>query len=135
MKYRLKDQETQKKLDDLTQGEFSKRLDEIKESDFLSDVVRIRLGSGNVGYGSYTPRFTFAFTRNELEDAYDPRTWNKYPDIKPPVGIWMRTEYVSRVTGETIRTAARYEEFEGNYYWFDELDFETEVDRFRPWED
>lgn len=66
---------------------------------------------------------------------YNPNDWNKFPDVKPPVGVWMRTEYVTRVTGETIRTAARYEEFEGNFYWFDELDFETEVDRFRPWED
>ena len=67
--------------------------------------------------------------------AYNPFGWNNYPDVTPPVGVWMRTEYVNRETGETVREAARYQEFEGNFYWFNELDFDVEVDRFRPWDD
>lgn len=67
--------------------------------------------------------------------VYNPYGWNDYPDVTPPVGVWMRTEYVNRETGETVREAARYQEFEGNFYWFNELDFDIEVDRFRPWED
>ena len=70
-----------------------------------------------------------------IPPAYNPCGWNNYPDVTPPVGVWMRTEYVNRETGETVREAARYQEFEGNFYWFNELDFEVEVDRFRPWED
>ena len=134
MKYRLKDRVLQWKLESIGgKNNVRKAIDEHLEKDggvmFAFDV-------------SDKCRITIGITKDELEldqeygpHAYDPHDWNKFPDVKPPEGVWMRTEYVSRTTGETTKTAARYEEFEGNFYWFDELDFETEVDRFRPWED
>ena len=135
---RLKDKDLEKQLDTLSDGSFSEELSKgvIKLHDD-SGIPLMKVEFGPVVGKSMTRRFALVFEEGDIEDApeYNPKEWNNYPDVTPPVGVWMRTEYVNRETGETIRTAARYEEFEGNFYWFDELDFDVEVDRFRPWED
>ena len=135
---RLKDKDLQKQLDDLSGGSFSDGLAKgvIKLHDD-SGIPMMKVEFGPVVGKSMTRRFALVFEKGDIEGApdYNQKGWNNYPDVTPPVGVWMRTEYVNRETGETVREAARYQEFEGNFYWFNELDFDIEVDRFRPWED
>lgn len=138
MTYRLKDKDLQKQLDELSGDSFSEGLAKrvIKMSDG-SGIPLMMTEFGPVVGESITRRFILVFEEGDIEGApdYNPKEWNNYPDVTPPVGVWMRTEYVNRETGETVREVARYQEFEGNFYWFNELDFDVEVDRFRPWED
>lgn len=97
MKYALKDRELQKKLDELTEGDFSRRLQEIDKIDFLFDVIQFAFGEPVEGrnIGGYQPvRFSILLKKNEIEEIskYDPNAWNDYPDITPPEGELMRLE-------------------------------------------
>ncbi len=67
---------------------------------------------------------------------YNPNAWNVYPDVQPPVGVWMRCEYKA-YDGEPSRIAARYAEYGdfGDCEWQDWRGHPVEVDRFRPWDD
>ena len=68
-KYRLKDQELQKKLDEISDGEFSKSLHKFDENHFASYWGK-----------------TIFFTINEDDDG------EEQEDVTPPEGVLMRIE-------------------------------------------
>lgn len=97
--YRLKDRELQKKLDELTDGDFSKGLAETMNED-QSSLPHISVDCGKWINPQAHERFSlFRFRiflgKDEIEvvPVYDPKAWNEYPAVEPPEGVWMRFEY------------------------------------------
>lgn len=91
MKYRLKDKYTQRRLDEISSGDFTERLQE-SVSGVAPCVV--------VSFGKYPGeekrlRFMAAFEHKEVEAIpaiYDPTIWNGWPNAEPPSGVLMRVE-------------------------------------------
>ena len=133
-KFQLKDKKLQEKLDEISEGR-------------LSRVLACQIDAHPVeAIDERTSRITFSFPRGTIKlflpnedietvEQYNPNLWNRFPNVRPPAGVWMRTEFVNKHNGRVIRDVARYEQFEGNWYWFNDDDIDIDVDRFRPWED
>lgn len=128
-KYRLKDQELQKKLDEISDGGFTEALMSVKKPSCL--VFQARNGG---------PAMSIMLTDQDIELfwEYNPDDWNIYPEVKPPEGVLMRVEGMN---GDCIfRFSAVFKE--GIWCSEDEvpekvkeLGWEIEgVKRFRPWE-
>lgn len=83
MQYRLKDHELQRKLDEISDGDFSARLH--KERELIKDSFQNepRLHVLWFGEGS---QFSAALYADMLEEVreYDPHKWNEYPEVTPP---------------------------------------------------
>lgn len=139
MKYRLKDRELQRKLDEATDGEFSRRLQTDRER--MGRMILI----GCMGMiedrrrHNHTKhqRMTLCFAPDEIEEVreYDPHAWNSFPEVEPPEGVWMRVERC--VDGRTYHFAARYVPVgdSEDYEWLSEANLSIDVDRFRQWDD
>lgn len=131
MKYRLKDQELQKKLDELTDGDFTKKLN--SELQFVYSPIdpeikyRVRFGDQPDFAAN---RFSAIFRADEVEEIleYDPTKWNQYPSVTPPEDVWMRFE---DLVGDGYRV--RFEKGE----WLDVHNdiMKFDAGRYRPWED
>lgn len=137
MKYRLKNQELQKKLDEISDGEFSRFLN----NTFYGRIIKIRpfteihFGQIVTEDGTLFHRFTARVREDEIEEVheYDPNKWNPYPEVTPPGGVLMRVEY--RCTDGTI---GRCCSFFRKGVWVDSEDQDLEIttaQRFRPWDD
>lgn len=135
MKYRLKDRELQKKLDEISDGDFSARLH--KERELIKDSFKKepRLHVLWFGEGS---QFSAALYADMLEEVreYDPHKWNKYPEVTPPEGALMRVE-----CRDGRKACAKYRLFIEGGSWCDvnggawpEAHSQS-VARFRPWDD
>lgn len=136
MRYRLKDRELQRKLDEATDGEFSRRLQNDRER--MDGIILI----GCMGTiedrrrHNHTKllRMTLCFAPDEIEEVreYDPTKWNNYPEVEPPEGVWMRVEWRDGVVKHLA--VARYEAWGGGkqFVWVSDKRIIREVDRFRP---
>lgn len=134
MKYRLKDRELQKKLDEATDGEFSRRLQNDRER--MDGMILI----GCMGMiedrrrhnHTKLQRMTLCFATDEIEEVaeYDPHAWNKYPEVEPPKDVWMRCETDVNAIEHKIRHVAKFDGRE----WRDYLSKQVVVHRFRPWD-
>lgn len=130
MKYRLKDQELQKKLDGLTKGAFSKWLLEQADINGFGDgtTYGVKLGEA-IELG--------VLVRSEAVEViheYDPNDWNAYPDVTPPEGVLMLVECIDE-DDKTFKTCAEYVgDGYGAYYWRNEYEIDVPVKRFRPLE-
>lgn len=85
MKYRLKSKYTQKRLDEISGGDFTRRLQESASEG--RPYVSVLFGD--------LPHFSATFERNEIEEVpalYDPTIWNEWPDAEPPSCELMRVE-------------------------------------------
>lgn len=145
-KYRLKDQELQKKLDEISDGAFSDWLNKflsgpcLKERDFYEiDFGHFVRGRHQVGPIRFSARF--AADEIELVEDYNPNGWNNFPEVQPPEGVLMRVERDFR--GHIRRECAvfknglwRYTE-DGKAIVSSVEDYICsfrDVKRFRPWE-
>lgn len=143
MKYRLKDRELQRKLDEATDGEFSRRLQTDRER--MGRMILI----GCMGMiedrrrHNHTKhqRMTLCFAPDEIEEVreYDPHAWNKYPEVEPPKDVWMRCENVygsepERLERFAARYTSQYEDGEWVDAWFSN-GLRRDVTSFRPWDD
>ena len=140
MGYRLKDKELQKKLDEISNGNFTKQL--ARE---IADMAASKLGFDKssdrvyVDFGNpirscvMSAKFRACIEPGDLVDAteYDPSNWNNYPEVTPPAGIWMRTE--RRSAEGVVRGCLIFSSKDGGF-WHDGSDVH-QCDRFRPWED
>lgn len=146
-KYRLKDQELQKKLDEISDGEFSKNLHKFDENHFASywgKTIFFTINEDDDGEELEEskhirePQFGVWFNIGEIEEVpeYDPNAWNSFPEVTPPEGVLMRVEFV--FNGIFRRNCAIFE----NGAWhitaegkadYDHLTLD-DVKRFRPWE-
>lgn len=144
MKYRLKDQELQKQLDEISDGDFSLQLEEhlqdIKCNGITDADYRVFFGELS-GRAEMVNRFSMLLYEHEVEQIkeYDPNDWNPYPEVTPPEGILMRVEQVQfktheKAKGITIRKCAIFRKGE----WVDDVVgyplASIENCRFRPWE-
>lgn len=104
MKYRLKDRELQEKLDEISDGDFSKRLEEVdpninaprSEGGIYVSFGKIQFGAGfSDGQGHFRQyQIAILFKYLILEKTYDPHSWNEWPAVTPPEGVLMRIEEI-----------------------------------------
>ena len=121
MTYRLKDKELQKKLDDISRGEFSQKLNEGAK---LNGIL-----------GVFEVRFNICGVYVEERQEYNPKSWNDFPSVTPPEGVWMRCESDSD-GDEIFRFGACFSCCADSFgEWRDSEGACVHVDRFRPWED
>lgn len=140
-KYRLKDQELQKKLDAISNGDFSHRLQnelqDIRGNGTTDADYRIFFGFMS-GRAELVNRFSMLLYEHEIEviQEYNPNDWNNFPEVQPPEGVLMRVEFI--YNGILRRNCAIFE----NGAWhitaegkadYDHLTLD-DVKRFRPWE-
>lgn len=133
MRYRLKDRELQKTLDELSDGGFSRQLEEHQER--ILTGIQYQKQATIWFCKSEGPCHALEITPNMIEEvpAYNPRAWNKYPDVTPPEGVCMRVE---RGEGPGIqRGVARYVAINGDGCAWMHQGIVKNVDRFRPWDD
>ena len=139
MKYRLKDRELQEKLDAISGGDFSKR---------LQDPAKSEKGFA-VAYGDFPEinglRHLSLFLADEIEEVpeYDPNAWNEWPLVTPPEKVLLRaeilTERYDQNGPEPKGGRPRYRgcaKFDGHYWDFRDMAHLSagETVRFRPWE-
>lgn len=135
MKYRLKDRELQEKLDAISGGDFSKR---------LQDPAKSEEGFA-VAYGDFPEinglRHLSLFLADEIEEVpeYDPKAWNEWPDVEPPEHVLMQVEFKEKDKERLYRSCWKWSGYEWN--WGDGRGFVSvntdnlrEI-RFRPWGD
>lgn len=132
MKYRLKDQEIQKKLDEITDGDFSECLEKGAVDQFCR-VGSIGVTCGRFGCNGH-PRLKIDFYLHEYEELkeYNPNDWNDFPDTTPPENIPMRVEFIWN-DGALGKCCGVYR----NGVWSNSEDRDCEIEnvkRFRPWE-
>ena len=96
-KYRLKDQELQKKLDEISDGDFSRQIEGNLQSlrgYGMSDAdYRLFFGELSSRY-EIVNRFSMLLYENEIEvfEEYNPNDWNNFPEVTPPDGVLIRVE-------------------------------------------
>jgi len=140
MKYRLKDRELQKKLDEISKGDLSDAL-EVCSAAVASALKR---GKSTTIWFGVQPQLSLEITSDMLEEVreYDPRAWNDYSKVNPPEGVLMRVECHD---GSKACAQLRFFEREGfcrpEGLWCDidgtpwPIADSDAVVRFRPWDD
>lgn len=140
MRFRLKDRELQKKLDEISKGDLSDAL-EVCSAAVASALKR---GKPTTIWFGVQPQLSLEITSDMLEEVreYDPRAWNDYSKVNPPEGVLMRVECHD---GSKACAQLRFFEREGfcrpEGLWCDIdgtpwpiVDSDAVV-RFRPWDD
>lgn len=125
MKYRLKDRELQRKLDEISNGAFSTQLE--RESHLISK----RRSAYVIWFGKPTMALTITVGMREEVHEYNPHEWNDFPEVEPPEGVWMRCETDVNAIEHKIRHVAKFDGRE----WRDYLSKQVVVHRFRLWDD
>lgn len=139
-KYTLKNRVLQGHLDVISGGEFSETLKsgnvEFDEDGFA--VIPVGSSKHDNNKVLITGKFTVTLFKDEVYEIaeYDPNKWNKYPEVTPPEGVWMRVEQFSnnkvRRTAGIFRDGKWYGKRDiGDQYFDDKLD---NVVLYRPWE-
>ena len=142
-KYRLKDRDLQRKLDEISGGDFSKRLNDTADVWANNpDIVSI---AWETGLGKQT-LFKVWIPRSDIEEIpqYAPSTWNEWPNVIPPARVLMRVEILTerldqngpepRGGRKRFRGCASFDGQYWNFYGAAHLS-PGETVRFRPWED
>ena len=126
MAWRLKDKKLEAELNKLSNGEFSKRLNEA-----------VRSGAAKVSLTINDGKVAIFLDGRDLERVpeYNPNTWNEYPAVTPPENILMRAEIA--YASHTFRVCVIFKEG----VWYGERNgkpynaIREEITRFRPWGD
>lgn len=107
-----------------------------KSVKYHEDETTVAVGFGD-GIGGLS-RFVAEFRWDELEGApkYNPKAWNKFPQVIPPENVRMRVEFNYKDEPEKTYHACFYF-FSGKWYW-DTCKYSIASSivniRFRPWE-
>ena len=140
MRFRLKDRELQKKLDEISKGDLSDAL-EVCSAAVASALKR---GKPTTIWFGVQPQLSLEITYDMLEEVreYDPRAWNDYSKVNPPEGVLMRVECHD---GSKACAQLRFFEREGfcrpEGLWCDidgtpwPIADSDAVVRFRPWDE
>ena len=139
MKYRLKDRELQKKLEGIF-GNFYEELNAECKRTMRTGNVNVAMplpylkenGERNSSYVS------FYFVRSDIEayEEYNPKAWNKFPEVEPPEDVLMRIE-----GNDGGRMCALFHHFSNGDSWCHPDGsclpkfYSDCVTRFRPWDD
>lgn len=130
MKYRLKDRELQKKLDEISGGDFSVRLNDEGKIDRSIKICFCLM--------DFDAHFDYEVYPDMLEEVqdYNPKAWNNYPEVDPPEGVLMRVEL-----NDGGRKCALFHHFSDGDSWCHPDGsclpkfYSDCVTRFRPWDD
>lgn len=134
MKYRLKDRELQKKLDEISKGDLSDAL-EVCSAAVASALKR---GKPTTIWFGVQPQLSLEIASDMLEEVaeYDPHGWNDFPEVEPPEGVLMRVE-----CRDGRKACAKYRLFIEGGSWCDvnggawpEAHSQS-VARFRSWDE
>lgn len=90
--YRLRDRKLQQKLDEITNGGFSEKLEYgLVSKEYPAEIYCV---SCDLYAGTKRGRIAIRLTGCEIETVqkYDPNAWNSYPEVAPPEGVLMRVE-------------------------------------------
>lgn len=131
MTFRLKDKNLQVKLDALSDGDFSKRLQHANHDD---GMIFVEFGEKLESPGFDLHRFNLAFFDDEVKEIhrYNPHGWNAFPEVEPPEGVLMRVECNQMKTCLVFENGKwRYPSGES----FENYEFAFPVKRFRPWDE
>lgn len=128
MALHLKDRAMEQKLNELSNGEFSKILNEsdMKNPNCICFTIDKK---EDIELSVY-------LRPEAIEAEYDPHAWNEFPKVKPPYNVMMRVE---TYTGQGYKLF--YAHFKDGDSWSDPNHllmseaFKDGVTRFRPWED
>lgn len=112
--YRLKDKEAFEQLRKIT-PDFAERLQDRCARELDEDGVEVTL---------YIRRGDL-----EIKDIYNPNWWNTWPEVTPPLNVFMRCErkhddYIERYSAK----------FDGMEWRSSSGDLEPCPDHFRPWD-
>lgn len=135
IRYELKDKERHAALEKMFPG-FGEDLQTACEDDFDNGFnhvcVQLSAGSDVFYFGTVDIRKTAI----RMEEVYDPKSWNNYPEVTPPEGVLMRIEgqYAKRPELEYYG-ALMY--LEGAWHFADTVEIADNVivERFRPWDE
>lgn len=131
-RYELKDKERQAAFEKVFPG-FGRLLN---EACMQAPDGEVAILSGHGAAGQDLPHYyQMSFPRSTIEfvTVYDPKGWNKYPEVTPPSCVLMQVEGVNE--GQLFHRAAIYSE-RGS--WLEEtgiFKLKISVQRFRPWDD
>lgn len=128
MTLHLKDRVIEQKLNELSNGEFSKILNEsdMKNPNCICFTIDKK---EDIELSVY-------LRPEAIEPEYDPHAWNEYPDVTPPFDKDMRVEL-----DDGLRYCARYHKFSDGCFWVSTNGtcfpnyLNYKVVRFRPWND
>ena len=134
MKYRLKDRELQKKLDEISKGDFSDAL-EVCSAAVASALKR---GKPTTIWFGVQPQLSLEIASDMLEEVreYYPHGWNDFPEVEPPEGVLMRVE-----CRDGRKACAKYRLFIEGGSWCDVNGgawpeaYSQSVARFRSWDE
>ncbi len=149
MKYRLKDQELQKRLDAVCGGRFcfSARLQEECKKQMGDEVIHVEVffmgeevGSDedNEPENSILHLVRIPKSKIEVIPEYDANDWNPWPQVTPPEGVLMRFEATYKSEpGLTYRHCAEFNVgvWEDDLFGGKIIASELASARFRPWDD
>lgn len=144
-RYCLKDVELQEQLDKLIDGdgfEFTEALQRWKELERTeTGFVNFKLYCRKSSNGR-CPVFTIELHESEIaEVSYDPKSWNVFPYVIPPLNVPMRVElFGGEYTCAMYVKSPDSEEYWWSYVFSGRPDSVIEYEylycmRFRPWED
>lgn len=138
IRYELKDRECQAAFEKAQPG-FGRALQAAckKEFDDEFSYVCVRLNRGGIFCDD---EVSIRKTAIHTKGTYNPRAWNKFPEVTPPEDISLRCEGHDRDTGRPFRAILRY--LDGGFC-FDSTDPRyyrslfpgMVIDRFRPWDE
>ena len=128
MTLHLKDRVIEQKLNELSNGEFSKILNEsdMKNPNCICFTIDKK---EDIELSVY-------LRPEAIELEYNPNAWNEFPKVRPPYNVMMRVE---TYFGQGYKLS--YNHFEDGDFWCDPNcilmsgAFSDGVTRFRPWED
>lgn len=133
MKYILKDRELQAKLDEISGGDFTKKLETEGQREYNAllrrEVVRVYFGE----FDPLASKFSALFELDEMEEvpSYDPHAWNDLSDVRPPeLGIYRVEVFENADDSEPEFKRAGY--WDGRRFHIEKYGARV---RFRPWED
>lgn len=127
MTLHLKDRVIEQKLNELSNGEFSKILNkeaDTKNGDCLCFTIDKK---EDIELSVY-------IRPEAIEPEYNPHDWNEFPKVKPPYNVMMRVE---TYTGQGYKLF--YNHLGDGDFWCDPnyllmpKAFSDDVTRFRPW--
>ena len=152
MSWHLKDRELEKKLNELSKGEFSKNLRQYDGEHFVSFFGEILSFTEDCEYGFNKSnskgvyrhsQFLFFFNNDAIEEVpeYNPNGWNEFPAVTPPDSRVCQLT-VSHSLDEPIKYFAAFYDFRAKTWRVQDSgrQIDTKVLKdgfvaFRPWRD
>ena len=134
IRYELKDKERQACLENALPG-FSEDFQAACEDEFRdsSSYVRVLLSINDEVFRNC--QVLILKSAISAKKEYDPKKWNKYPEVTPPEGVPLRCEGLHEDTGHKFRAALQFAHGEFRFECGFRMLPNTRVERFRPWDD